>query len=62
MLAAGDQLNPMLEVAQKLISSHMNDNYSFDLLEKVYQSVSAPIMVQFNGNVFMLLLTRLLQA
>jgi len=58
-IVANNQIEPILIIFQKLISSKANESYGFDLLESVVASFPAATLEPFFVNILQLLFTRL---
>jgi exportin-2 (importin alpha re-exporter) len=58
-IAANNQISPILGIYQQLISSRINDEYGFELLQSLFANVSAAQMDQYKKAVLTLMLTRL---
>lgn len=57
-----NQLSAFLGIAQKLISSKLNDHYGFEILRGIFEHIPIPSLGPFMKPIFVLLLTRLNQA
>lgn len=58
-IVANNQLEPILGLFQRLISSKSSESYGFDVLETLILHVSAPSLQQYWPTIFQLLFTRL---
>ena len=61
-LSQPGQLEPFLGVCQKLVSSRANDSFGLDLLLTIFEAIPTTVLTPYIKNVFVLLLTRLMQA
>ncbi|KAJ3103005.1 importin-alpha export receptor [Phlyctochytrium planicorne] len=57
-IVADNQLPPVLGIFQKLIASRANDQYGFNLLEAIYDSIPMNVLAPFQKNIFFLILQR----
>ncbi|KAF2119186.1 CAS/CSE protein [Lophiotrema nucula] len=60
-IVANDQLEPILGIFQKLVSSKVNEVYSFELIECVISFIPAQALQQYFITIIQLMLTRLSQ-
>ncbi|KAI8841305.1 Cse1-domain-containing protein, partial [Chytridium lagenaria] len=60
VIIRNNQLQQILGIFQKLISSRQNDTYGFELIETVYEAFPMEILAPYHKNIFMLILQRLM--
>ncbi|GJJ67857.1 exportin-2 (importin alpha re-exporter) [Entomortierella parvispora] len=58
-IVANNQLEPMLGVFQKLVSSKLNDHHAFDLLQAIITYVPMAALANYMKHILVVLLTRL---
>ncbi|KAF9082059.1 importin-alpha export receptor [Mortierella sp. AD031] len=58
-IVANNQLEPLLGVFQKLVSSKINDHHSFELLQTMILNIPMSALVNYMKHVLVVLLTRL---
>ncbi|CAD6568832.1 MAG: importin-alpha export receptor [Tremellales sp. Tagirdzhanova-0007] len=59
IIASNGQVEGLLGIFQRLVSSKINDIYAYELLQALYEFQPLPTMQPFSQTVFMLLLNRL---
>ncbi|KAF9316527.1 importin-alpha export receptor [Podila horticola] len=58
-IVANNQLEPILGIFQKLVSSKINDHHAFELLTTIIETVPMSVLGNYMKHVLVLLLTRL---
>ncbi|EEP78665.1 HRC135 protein [Uncinocarpus reesii 1704] len=59
MITQNNQIEPILGIFQKLVSSKLNESYGFDLLENVISAFPSAILEKYFATITQIILTRL---
>ncbi len=58
-IVAANQIDSIMAIYQRLITSRLNDTYGFELLQAAFEHVQEPVLARYKKPVLTLMLTRL---